>query len=151
MAQTSETALEELKTLQQVGEQVEQQISILSQNQLFIEQSKKETQDTVVAIEAIMQTYDSSSENGKKDLLVPIGGGVTIELQLPESIKFLTNIGAKVHVNLEHEKVLEMLQSRIGILEEQRKQVVKGLEEMSKQQSTISLRIQQLSVMLRSG
>ncbi len=125
----------EIQTLQMYLNEYGQQIELLTQQLSMIEQQRLEAAAAIETLRAIEENRDST-------VLLPIGGGAFLRVNVLDAGHVLVNVGADVSVERASADAVEYLGDRITELEAVEKKVAGSVEQLHGQATEISRRLE---------
>jgi len=134
----------EIQTLQMYLNEYGQQIEILTQQLGMIEQQRIEAVAAIETLRALQESTDGV-------VLLPIGGGALLRVQVLDAGHVIVNIGADVSVEHASADAIEYLGDRITELEAVGKKVAGSVEQLQGQATEISRRIEAAYRGIRQG
>lgn len=125
----------EVETLKQYLNEFSQQIEAHSRQLEMFEQRRIET---LTAAETLKNLSD---ENGNT-VLLPLGGGASIRVNVADTDKVLLNIGSDVIVERTGGDTIAFLNDRVREIEAMQKKIAATIEQIQKQAQEVAMRIE---------
>jgi prefoldin alpha subunit len=126
----------ELLTLEHYLKQYGQQAEIFASQLELMENGRMEAHAAIEALQGLLEAGDST-------VLLQIGGGASVRVNVPEPDRVLLNIGAEVIVERTNRDAVEFLKDRITEMEVSEKKVVEALDRLRSQMNEITRRLEQ--------
>ena len=126
----------EIQMLQAYLEEFGQQIEVYSRQLQMLEQRRIESIAATETLEAIQR-------NTGEPLLLELGGGASLRVNLVDPDKVLVNIGSDVIVERTNEDSIQFLKDRAKELEALEKKVADTITQLQNQANEVARRIEQ--------
>ncbi len=136
---TNQAALEqEVKTLQSYAAEYSEQYGLLSEQLKFIEAAKGEAYASIESLETM------NTAGGELSVLLPLGGGVSVQATVHDTKKMLVGIGAGVTVEKSAEETIAFLRDRITEMDASGKRLSESLGKLQEQMRAVEQRMQEI-------
>ncbi len=125
----------EVEMLQQYLNEFGQQIDAHSRQLEMFEQRRIETLTAA-------ETLKNLSDDNGNTVLLPLGGGASIRVNVADTDKVLLNIGSDVIVERTGSDTIAFLNDRVREIEAMQKKITATIEQIQKQAQEVAMRIE---------
>jgi len=125
----------EVEMLQQYLNEFGQQIEAHSRQLEMFEQRRIETLTAA-------ETLKNLSDDNGNTVLLPLGGGASIRVNIADTDKVLLNIGSDVIVERTGSDTIAFLNDRVREIEAMQKKIAATIEQIQKQAREVAMRIE---------
>ncbi|MDK2974782.1 MAG: prefoldin alpha subunit [Methanofollis sp.] len=130
----SEADPRELQSLQYYLNEYGQQAEIFTRQLEMLEQQRVESMAAIETLQALKSTQDGT-------VLLPLGGGVSVQVRVPDPEHVLVAIGADVTVGQDNAGAVSYLEDRARELEASEKKISGTIENIQAQMNDIAARL----------
>jgi len=130
----SEADPRELQSLQYYLNEYGQQAEIFSRQLEMLEQQRVESMAAIETLQALGSAQDGT-------VLLPLGGGVSVQVRIPDPEHVLVAIGAGVTVGRDNAGAVSYLEDRARELEASEKKISEMIENIRAQMNDIAARL----------
>ena len=126
----------EIQALQRYLEEYGQQVEIYSQQLRLIEEGRMEATAAIETLKAI------GASGVEEEVLLQLGGGVSVRAKITGPQTVLLNIGSDIIVERNNTEAIEYLKDRITEMEASGKKVAEAIDRIRTQMNEIARRIE---------